>query len=180
MKTKKQKTNSKLVIIAAALILFTTGILAQAQGYGFMGRGQRGDMGQRRVLGQRGPDVMTLYRVLRDNREDLEISDAQLEKIKQMIFSFEEKMVDMKHKTSVQQLEMKKLMPAEKKDYKKIKAALTTMSGLRHDVLIEGMKTQDAIKNILTPEQQEALKKLRNERPMRHRFIQRDHKGRCG
>jgi Spy/CpxP family protein refolding chaperone len=71
----------------------------------------------------------------------------------------------MKNEANVQALELKKLMMAEQKDYKKIKAALTRMSDINHDTLIAGLKAKDDVMIVLTPEQQETLKSLAKERP---------------
>ena len=155
---QRLKRAGRLFVIVAVLLLFAVGTFAQAPQSGFMGRGMR------QGRGMMGPGVSRLYHALKANQKELKITGSQLEKIKAIMFAFEESTVKMKNEANVQALEMKKLMMAEQKDYKKIKTALTRMSGIRHDILIAGLKAKDEVMNILTPEQQEALKSLAKDR----------------
>lgn len=166
MSAKRLKKTGRLFVLVAVLILFTVGIFAQTAGPGFMGMGQRG-------MGMRGPGVTRLYFVLKANQAEFKISDAQMEKIKKVMFSFEEQMVNLRNEVNVQGLELKKLMMAEKKDYKKMKEVLSLTADVRSDILIAGFKARDEITNILTPEQQEALKASMKEKFRGRRFLQR-------
>ena len=154
------KRTGRLFVIVAVLLLFAVATFAQAPWFGNMGKGMR------QGRGMMGPGVFRLYHVLKANQKELKITDSQLEKIKGIMFAFEESTLKLRNETNVQALEMKKLMLAEQKDYKKIKSALTHMSGIRHDILIAGLKAKDDVTNVLTPEQQEALKSLHRKREL--------------
>jgi Spy/CpxP family protein refolding chaperone len=49
-------------------------------------------------------------------------------------------------------------------DYAKLKEALSSASEHRQDMIIDRLKLKDEIVNVLTPEQSEALKSMRQER----------------
>lgn len=165
------KKSGRLLVIVAVLLLFTAGTLAQAPRFGMMRQGMR------QGRGMMGPGITGLYRALKANQEELKITDSQLAKIKDIMFAYEETMVKSKNAANIQALEMKKLMTAEQKDYKKIKAALSRMSDIRHDTLIAGIKAKDDVMNILTPEQQEALKSLAKNRRAGRGFLRRGQRG---
>jgi len=105
-----------------------------------------------------------ILRILQANQKELKITDSQLEKIKTMVFSFEEKMIKMKNESSLQRLELRKLMQDRKNiDYEKIKGALSKASSYRNNMFIERLKLRDEILNTLTPEQQEAMDAMRKD-----------------
>lgn len=106
-----------------------------------------------------------ILRVLKANQEELKITDDQLKAIEDLAFSFKEKMIDARSLASKQRLEIQKLMQdRENLDYIKLKEALSKSSEHKHNMLIDGLKLRDEIDKILTPEQKEALKSMRQER----------------
>jgi Spy/CpxP family protein refolding chaperone len=116
--------------------------------------------------------------VLRAKQEELKITDSQLDKIKNLAFSFQEKMIKMRSDSSLQRLEMRKLFQdRENLDYDKIKAALSKVSSVRHDMVIESLKIRKEIGKILTPEQREALKSMRKDRLEDRRALLRRGRG---
>jgi Spy/CpxP family protein refolding chaperone len=138
--------------ILSFLILFSTSVFAEPQ-RGMM----RGD-----VRMMRSP--ARILHLLQAKQKELNITDSQLEKIKSLIFLFEEKMIEMRSKTGLQHLELRKLMlDKENLDYEKIKEVLSKASNSREEMFIERLKLRREIDNILTPEQREALKKMREE-----------------
>ncbi|UCE40149.1 MAG: Spy/CpxP family protein refolding chaperone [Candidatus Aminicenantes bacterium] len=127
------------------------------------------DRPQNRILG-----------VLKANQEDLGITDDQIEQVQNLVFSFQERSLEMRHKSSLNRLELQKLMEdRENLDYDMIKAVLARTSADRNEMFIEGLKLREDISNVLTPEQREALKELGREgmrgrtRNLRGRFQQR-------
>lgn len=103
--------------------------------------------------------------ILKAKQKEFKVKDSQLEKIKDLVYSFEEKMIQMKSTGSLQSLELRKLLQDEKNlDYEKIRAALSNASKIRQDIFIEGLKTRKEIENILTPEQRETLKAMLKDR----------------
>jgi len=128
------------------------------------------DRSQNRILG-----------VLKMNQEELIITDEQIEQVQNLVFSFKEKKIKRASESSMNRLELQKLMQdRENLDYDKIKAILSKASAMRNEMFIEGLKLREEIGNVLTPEQREALKaktrdgmrsRSRNLRdPMQQRF----------
>jgi len=159
------KKGLTLAVIFSVLVLFVASSFAQPQRQ--MMRGKRTfDRSHNRILA-----------VIKANQEELKITDDQIEKIKNLGFSFQEKAIKMKNENNLLRLELQKLMQdRDNLDYDKIKAVLSKSSAFRQEMFIERLKLKDEINNILTPEQREALKakakdRLRGEmRPMRDRM----------
>ncbi len=118
--------------------------------------GQWGVMGQRGMIGQRQGRLLT---ILYARQDELKITDNQLEKIKSLTLRMEEDMIQYKNNMNSQQFELKKLMMDRKnRDYEKTKSLMSRTSDMRHDMFIQRMKNRDEILNVLTEEQQDALK----------------------
>lgn len=155
-----------LSVILLVLILFTTSIFAQPQKMKMRGKGMM----------KRSPTRILL--VLKAKQKELKITDSQIEKVKSLMFSFEEKMIKMKSDNSLQQLELKKLLQdRENLNYENIKAALSKASNGRHDMFIERLKLREEINKILTPEQREAIKSLQKDHMKGRRAFQRRGRG---
>jgi Spy/CpxP family protein refolding chaperone len=107
-----------------------------------------------------------ILHILKANQKELKITDSQLEKIRNLSFSLEEKMIQLHSNISLQRLELRKLLQDEENlNLEKIRAALSKESTIREDMFIERLKTRKQIESILTPEQREALKAMRKEGP---------------
>lgn len=129
---------------------------------------QRGMIGQRGIMGQRGTMQPRgamgqrqgrLLAILYSRQDELKITDNQLEKIKSLTLKMEEDMIQSKNDMNTQQFELKKLMMERgNRDYEKIKSLMRKTSDLRQEMFIQRMKNRDEILNVLTEEQQEALK----------------------
>jgi Spy/CpxP family protein refolding chaperone len=141
------KKGLTLIVIFSFLVLSVASSFALPQQR--MARGKRTfDRSQNRILG-----------VLKANQEELNITDEQIEQVENLVFSFKEKTIKMAGENSMSRLELQKLMKdKENLDYGKIKAILTQTASARTDMFIEGLKLREEISNVLTPEQQEALK----------------------
>lgn len=121
--------------------------------------------GRRGFRGRMHQSPSRILRLLKANQEDLKITDDQLKAIEELTYSFEEKMIEARSEASKQRLELRKLMlDREKLDYAKLKEELSKSSEHRHDMFIDGLKLKDEIDKVLTPEQKEALKAMRQER----------------
>jgi Spy/CpxP family protein refolding chaperone len=106
-----------------------------------------------------------ILRVLKANQEELKVTDDQFSAIEDLTYSFEEKKIDARSEANKKRLELRKLMlDRENLDYAKLKEALSKTSEHRHDMLIDGLKLRDEIDKVLTPEQKEALKSMRQEK----------------
>lgn len=141
------KKSLTLIVVLSFLVLSVANSFALPQQR--MPRAKRTfDRSQNRILG-----------VLKANQEDLGITDEQIEQIQNLVFSFQEKSIKMRSESSLNRLEMQKLMQdRENLDYGKIDAMLAKTSAVRNEMFIEGLKLREEISKILTPEQREALK----------------------
>ena len=154
-------------VILSVMILFAASSFAQPQ-QRMMRRGKG--------FATRSP--ARILTVLKAKQKELKITDIQIEKIKNLMFSFEEKMIKMRSDNSVQRLELRKLMQdRENLDYDKIKEALSKASSGRHDIVIERMKLREEIGKVLTPEQREAIKSMQKDRMKERRPLLRRGRG---
>jgi Spy/CpxP family protein refolding chaperone len=146
-----QEVKMKKVLTSALIISFLVLSVASsfAQPQQRMPRAKRTfDRPQNRILG-----------VLKVSQEELNITDEQMEHVQNLVFSFQEKSLKMQNENSLSRLELQKLMQdRENLDYDKIEAILSKTSAARNEMFIEGLKLQEEINNVLTPEQREALK----------------------
>ena len=154
------KKSIRILIVFSVVSLFTLGSFAQS---GKMMRRGRG-FGNMSHTEERSPARIIM--VLKAKKEELKITDEQLKKIEDLVFSFEEKMIQARNAASLQQLELRKLMQdRDNLDYEKIRAELAKESEKKHEMFIDRLKLRDEIQGILTPEQQEKLKVLQQEGP---------------
>jgi Spy/CpxP family protein refolding chaperone len=152
------KKGKALAVGFSVLVLFVASDFAQPQ-RGMMRVKRNFDRSPHRILA-----------VLKANQEELNITDEQIEQIQNLIFSYQEKAIQMKNESALQRLELQKLMQdRENLDYEKIKAVLSKSSAARQEMFIQRLKQREEITKILTPEQHEALKALTQDR-MRERI----------
>jgi len=162
------KKGMTVAVIFSVLVLFVASDFAQPQ---------RGMMRAKRTF-DRSPH--RILAVLKANQKELNITDEQIEQIQNVIFSHQEKAIQMENESALQRLELQKLMQdRENLDYEKIKSVLSESSATRQEMFIQRLKQREEISKILTPEQQEALKalmmdrtreRIRSMRPMRDRM----------
>jgi Spy/CpxP family protein refolding chaperone len=143
----KMKKSVTLIVIFSFLVLSVAGGFAQPQQR--ITRAKRTfDRSQNRILS-----------VLKRNQEELGITDDQIAEIQDLVFSHKEKTIEMRGKQDLARLDLQKLMQnRDNLDYGRIEAILAKTSSMRNDMFIEGLKLREEINNVLTPEQQEALK----------------------
>lgn len=160
------KRTKQLITAVSIVMVFTMALAAQP----FMGK----RMGGHRMM---KPSLTKIYMMLKAKQKDFDITDNQLEQIKTKVFALEEKIIPIESKNKLHRLELKKLMMNEKKDYEKISALLSKISDNRHTIMIEGMKTKDAIDSILTPGQRNAIKEAMQKRFKDRGFPQKGRRG---
>ena len=154
------KKSVRILIVFSVVSLLTLGSFAQPGQ--MMKRGR--EFGNMSHAAERSPARIIM--VLKAKKEELKITDEQLKKIEDLVFSFEEKMIQARNAASLQQLELRKLMQdRDNLDYEKIRAELAKESEKKHEMFIDRLKLRDEIQGILTPEQQEKLKVLQQEGP---------------
>jgi Spy/CpxP family protein refolding chaperone len=121
-----------------------------------------------------------IIRVLKSHQEELKITEDQLKAIEDLTYSFEEKRIEARSESSKNRLELRKLMQDRGNvDYAKLKEALSKASEHKHDMVIDGLKLKDEIDKVLTLEQKEALKSMRQERIKNRRDIHERGTGRA-
>ncbi len=157
------KKAKSMLLAVAGIFLFTQMVAAQP------------GPARRRGRGFTRPRSGQLLMVLRAQQERLGLTEEQLAEIKELALQMEEKNVALRNELNIQQLELKKAMQdPENRDYSQIQAVLTKMAQLRTDMTVARMKHQDAVRNVLTPEQNEALQKLGRGRRVPGRDALRD------
>lgn len=155
----------RLSIILSAVIVFSASSFAQPL------------RGMKRGRGLAMHSHAKILWVLKAKQKELNITDSQIEKIQNLVFSFEEKMIQMRSQNDTERLNLRKLMQdREKLDYEKIKAVLSKVSSSRQDMFIQRLKLREEIQNVLTPEQREAMQEAVKERLKEGKFFQRGEK----
>jgi len=165
IKEAQMRKSLMFSLIVSVAVIFTASSLAQP----FQGvrRGHRGQRMMRRAPGG-------ILMVLKAKQKELNITDDQLDKIKALMDSSAEKIVEMQNANNLVQLELKKLLQdKENLDYAKIKSTLSKASNNKHDMFIQRLKVRDEIGNLLTPEQRDALKEMGKDRMRGRRFSPR-------
>lgn len=164
------------LLMVAGLLTFTGVVLANSQmgqrDSGFTKSRPVGDQIQRRGLMRTRSGGLLM--VLQARQEELNISDEQLDKIKDLTLKLEEKRVKRQNALNTQRLEHKKLMmDRENLDYDQLKALLLKDSENKLDLMIESMQLRDEIEAVLTPEQKDALKEMGRDRMGQRRSFMR-------
>ena len=150
------KKITTLFLVLAGFFMFSTGVAAQSR------------MRPTRSKNMRRPAQGRLLTILQTRQEELKITDAQIQKIKDHTLAMEEIAVQHRNSMNVQHLELKNLMQGkENRDLAKIKALLSQGAENRVDHFVSRLKAQEEIHNILTPEQLEAVKEMTNHRLLR-------------
>ena len=170
------KKSTLALLMVAGLLAVTGAVLASSQ----MGQRERGFTSQRPRMGQiqeRGiirPRSAGLLMVLKARQEELNITNEQLDKIKDLTLKMEEKRVEQQNALNSRRLEQKKLMmDRENLDYHQLKALLLKNSESKLDLMIDRMQLRDEIEAVLTPEQKEALKEMGRDRMGQRRSFMR-------
>jgi len=96
--------------------------------------------------------------------KELKITERQLNKIHDLIFSFEMEMTQMKNKSNLQSCKLRKLRQDKRNlDYEKIREAFSKELDISYEISIKRLKLRDEIENILIPELNKAKKARRND-----------------
>ncbi len=169
------KKSTLPLLMVAGLLTVTGVVLASSQ----MGQREHGFTSQRPRMGQNQRRGFMRVRsggllmVLKARQEELNITNEQLDKIKDLTLKMEEKRVEQQNALNSRRLEQKKLMmDRENLDYGQLKALLLKNSESKLDLMIDRMQLRDEIEAVLTPEQKETLKEMGRDRMgQRHSFM---------
>lgn len=129
----------------------------QRGGQGMRGHGQRGSQG---FNGRHGNFGQRMFPLLR-HAEMLDLTDKQIDKIKEMKYQFNLERIDQKAAIEKAQLKLNKMKRDEVSE-SKVFAAIDGASELRAEMKKMQYKHHAEIKNLLTDEQKEKMKELRN------------------
>ncbi|MBW1710655.1 MAG: hypothetical protein JRG97_13460 [Deltaproteobacteria bacterium] len=113
------------------------------------------------------------YFILKRYRENLNITDDQLDKLKEISFSLEEKLLGLKEKNGKLFLEMKKLLDSETPDYAAIEENIKKRAANRAVYIVESLKARDKTKTVLTDDQLKKINAFKNARLMSKRRMVR-------
>ncbi|MBW2060915.1 MAG: hypothetical protein JRI95_05050 [Deltaproteobacteria bacterium] len=113
------------------------------------------------------------YFVLKRHKENLNLTDEQLARLKEISFSLEEKLLVLKEKNQKLLLEMKKLLDNEPFDYLALEENIKKRAANRAVFFIESLKTIQEAKEIFTEEQLKKISAFSKARFMRKRWMAR-------
>ena len=121
------------------------------QHFGQRFKGRHGNFGD----GRFGQGMFSLLRYA----EMLELTDKQIEKIKEMKYNFNLERIDRKAEIEKAQLKLNKMMRDEASE-SKVFAAIDETSNLRAEMRKMQYKHHEDVKNLLTDDQKEKIKEL--------------------
>ncbi len=104
---------------------------------------------------------MKIYMVSKNFKNELKITDSQLEKLKKIAYSHAKKMADIRASLQVLRVNLRELLDSKDHDYLKIEKILKTISEKRNLLFIEGLKARDSALSVLNDEQVQKLKELK-------------------
>ncbi len=160
-------TMKKMMIVLIGILTLILNIDAARQGRG------------RGYDGHKGPDGMRMMRMIEMHGETLGLSDQQKKEITTLCTANAEHQVALTNKNNLLQLEMDKLMSAEKRDYAKIKTIMNQMGENRVEKRLNSLKIREKMMTVLTPEQRKLMAEQFGSRMGReHRFNRSGKKGR--
>lgn len=142
--------------IATTALLALSLMGAQGEGGPMMGGGM---MDGARM----GGGMMKLPMIL-DNPEvikTLNITEDQQKKLKDLRYSHQDKVLEIKQKLEREELALRKLMDADTPDRAQIEAKIKVIGGLRTDMELSRIGMYFDIQKILTPDQLKELKSMR-------------------
>lgn len=122
-------------------------------GFGAQGSGPRGRFGQRL-----GPGVFLLAPRI---RQELAITDEQATRIRQLGLEAREKMIRQRADAEIKQLELQRVLTSPNPDRAAIDRLVREMADLRAAQMKAGIDQRLAFQNLLTPQQKEKLRGLR-------------------
>jgi Spy/CpxP family protein refolding chaperone len=147
----------------AALLVFAVSLTAQPR------------MGRRQTRQFTRPRSGGLLMVLKARQQELNVTDEQLARIKDVQEKLEKQSVEHRNAMNTQRLELRQgIRDKENIDFDELKAQLSKNAQARIDFQITRMKARAAIADILTDEQKAALKTLRQDGIRRGRGMVRD------
>lgn len=128
--------------------------------------GMRARMGQRQ--GMKGHMPMMGHQGwgadLERMAEALELTQPQISKVKAIRVDHEKSTIRTRADLDLARLDLRQLLDQENVDLSKVEETLKRMESLRTKIHLGAIRTHEAVKQVLTPEQREKAKKLMHDR----------------
>ncbi len=105
--------------------------------------------------------VMGLYKIAKNFKDELKITDSQLNSLKTIAYSNLEKVAKIRSEISQMRIELKKLLDEATHNYSKIAEVMKKISEKRVELFMENLKARDSALKVLTDEQIAQIKRLR-------------------
>jgi len=138
---KVSRTKSLVIVISILLIIGLVAIVyAQPM---FRGQGQ-----------QKGLNLLQNPKV----KEKLQLTDDQINKIKEVTQDTQKKMIDLNAKDEIANIELQSLLDSPSIDKKAVEAKVDELGKIRTEIHKTDINRRIAMKEILTPEQQQKIK----------------------
>jgi len=138
---KVSRTKSLVIVISILLIIGLVAIVyAQPM---FRGQGQ-----------QKGLNLLQNPKV----KEKLQLTDDQINKIKEVTQDTQKKMIDLNAKAEIANIELQSLLDSPSIDKKAVEAKVDELGKIRTEIHKTAINCRIAMKEILTPEQQQKIK----------------------
>lgn len=151
--------NTRVITIVLVSVLMLAADVVSAQGWG-RGRGRGYGMGH----------GMGFYNNPILSSPLLNLSDAQVEKIRKLRTDFQTGRISETSKLDIKEIELDELLSAESPDLKAVNAKIDEIAVQKANLMKKSVEHRKKIMDILTPEQKEMLKKLDIDRPGRGRM----------
>lgn len=94
-------------------------------------------------------------------REELGLTDEQIERLRALRFEGAKKKIQMRSQLSLKRLELRELLQADEPSRTAIDRKLREVSDAQHALLKQRIEQRLAMRTVLTPEQRDQLKELR-------------------
>ncbi len=105
--------------------------------------------------------VMGLYKIAKNFKNELKITDTQLNSLKSIAYSNLEKVTKIRNEISQLRIELQKLFDDTTHNYSKISEVMKKISDKRVELFMENLKAKDSALKVLTDEQIEKIKKFK-------------------
>ena len=164
----------KLVSVLAISLLLVMVAIVYAQGHGMMGEGSEMDFG---LMG-RGPGMMGEHPIL-NKLMSLGLDEKQKEAVKQLVRTTMKETIKKRADLSIARIDLKDLLDKDSINMTAVESKLNQIGSLEADIRLLHIKTLEAIKVQLTPDQRKKLNEMIEQGMMTDRTSMMQGRG-CG
>jgi len=145
----------KLVSVLSISLLLVMVTIVYAQGHGMMGEGSEMDFG---FMG-RGPGMMGDHPIL-NKLMSLGLDEKQKEAVKQLVRTTLKETIKKRADLSIARIDLKDLLDKDSINMTGVESKLNQIGSLEADIRLSHIKTLEAIKVQLTPDQRKKLNEM--------------------